>query len=241
MELVNDFVVNSPIEETWATLTNVELIAPCLPGAQLEEIEGDTFRGLVKVKVGPIVANFKGEAEFTEKDDARHRAVLNAAGRDTGNKGNASAVITAQLESLGERSTKCTVSTDLKITGKFAQFGRGAMQDISSKLLGEFVKNLESLTAGQPAADSAGAAATVTPEVVDLPHTESPIASATGPVGSNGAASSQAGIRKIASKPAAPLDLGSVAGGAVLKRILPVLGGVLVLFVLLRLRRRRRH
>jgi len=239
MELVNDFVVNSPIAETWATLTDVEKIAPCLPGAQLEEIEGDTFRGVVKVKVGPIVANFKGEAQFTEKDDVQHRAVLNAAGRDTGNKGNASAVITAQLESLGERTTKCTVSTDLKITGKFAQFGRGAMQDISSKLLGEFVANLESLTANESTAgmtDTPGAI----PVAADLPHDEPPSTAEPGPADSNGASPGPAGIRKIVSKPAAPLDLGSVAGGAILKRLLPVLGGVVALYVLLRLLRRGR-
>jgi hypothetical protein len=219
MEIVNDFVVNSPIDEAWATLTDVEKIAPCLPGAHLEGIDGDVFKGVVKVKVGPIQANFKGQAEFAEKDPVNHRAVLNAAGRDTGNKGNASAVITAQLEPIGAGSTKVTVATDLKITGKFAQFGRGAMQDISTKLLEEFVQNLETLSAAP--APAAGA--------------------------DNGAAPTDAaaGNGQVAPAPAPPprdnvLDLGQVAGPVLLKRLLPVVGVALLLVVLLGWRRRRR-
>ena len=156
MELVNEFTVKRPIDQTWATLTDVPTIAPCLPGASLESVDGDTYHGVVKIKVGPILANFKGDASFVEKDDNKHRAVLNAAGRDTGNKGNAAAVITAQLESVDASSTKVVVSTDLKITGKFAQFGRGAMQEISNKLLQEFVNNLEKLTAADAAPAPAG-------------------------------------------------------------------------------------
>jgi carbon monoxide dehydrogenase subunit G len=144
MELTNDFTVNAPIDTAWETLTDVERIAPCLPGAQLTEIEGDTYRGLVKVKVGPITAQFKGQASFVEKDTAQHRAVLKAEGRDTGGKGNASALITAQLEPLAAEVTKVTVATDLTITGKVAQFGRGALADVSEKLLKQFVTNLES-------------------------------------------------------------------------------------------------
>ena len=105
MELVNDFTVNVPVNEAWATLTDVERIAPCLPGAQLQEVEGDVYRGVVKVKVGPILAQFKGQATFVEKDDTNHRAVLKAEGRDTSGKGNASALITAQLEPEGETAT----------------------------------------------------------------------------------------------------------------------------------------
>ena len=144
MELTNDFTVNAPIDTAWDTLTDVERIAPCLPGAQLTEIEGDTYRGLVKVKVGPITAQFKGQASFVEKDTEQHRAVLKAEGRDTGGKGNASALITAQLEPIASDVTKVTVATDLTITGKVAQFGRGALADVSEKLLKQFVTNLES-------------------------------------------------------------------------------------------------
>ena len=150
MELVNDFTVNAPIDETWATLTDLEKIAPCMPGAQLTEIEGETYRGLVKVKVGPITAQFKGQAHFLERDEAAHRAALKAEGRDTGGKGNASAVITAQLVSVTDASTKVTVTSDLTITGKVAQFGRGALADVSDKLLKQFVHNLETTVLNEP-------------------------------------------------------------------------------------------
>jgi carbon monoxide dehydrogenase subunit G len=235
MELVNDFTVNSPIEETWATLTDVERIAPCLPGAQLQEIEGDTYRGVVKVKVGPIVANFKGEARFVEKDDVNHKAVLDASGRDTGNKGNAAAVITAQLEAVTPTSTKCTVATDLKITGKFAQFGRGAMQDISTKLLGEFVHNLEGLTTAAPNGESTSAPA----ESPTAPNGSARASTVETPAGDAAAAAPT--VRKIDSAAAEPLDLGHVAGGAILKRLLPLIAGLLVVVLVLRRRRRRRR
>src|SRR5829696_8217368 len=154
MELVNDFTVNVPVDEAWKTLTDVERIAPCLPGAQLQEVEGDVYRGVVKIKVGPILAQFKGQATFIEKDDANHKAVLKAEGRDTAGKGNASALITAKLDPQGEGTTKVTVSTDLTITGKVAQFGRGALADVSTKLLGQFVDCLENSVL-QPAAQAA--------------------------------------------------------------------------------------
>ena len=165
MELVNDFTVDVPVDEAWKTLTDVERIAPCLPGAQLQEIEGDVYRGVVKVKVGPILAQFKGQATFLERDETNHRAVLKAEGRDTGGKGNASALITAQLDSVDADSTKVTVTTDLTITGKVAQFGRGALADVSTKLLNQFVDQLETTvlhpqrrpTAAAPAAEAAAA------------------------------------------------------------------------------------
>ena len=97
MELTNEFRVDRPIDETWNVLTDVERIAPALPGAQLQEIEGDEYRGIVKVKVGPITAQYKGKATFVEKDDTNHKAVLRAEGRDTKGQGNASALITATL------------------------------------------------------------------------------------------------------------------------------------------------
>ena len=155
MELVNDFTVNTPIDEAWTILTDLERVAPCCPGAQLEEVEGHVYRGSVKVKVGPITAQFKGEAQFVEKDAAAHRAVLRAKGRDTGGKGNADATITAQLASVSPSITRVTVTTDLNITGKVAQFGRGALADVSTKLLGQFVDNLENTVLTQPAAAAA--------------------------------------------------------------------------------------
>lgn len=229
MELVNEFTVNVPVDEAWVTLTDVERIAPCLPGAQLQEVEGDTYRGVVKVKVGPILAQFKGQAHFVEKDDTNHKAVLKAEGRDTGGKGNASAIITAQLTSKGATSTHVSVSTDLTITGKVAQFGRGAMADVSNKLLGQFVENLETTVLTQPAPAPAApvADAPVAPATAAAPTAEAPTAP------------EQPTVRKIDQPEAAPLDLAEVAGGALLKRLLPLVG--VVGFILLLLVRRKRH
>ncbi|MBI2708556.1 MAG: SRPBCC family protein [Actinobacteria bacterium] len=163
MELTNDFEVSAPVGDAWAILTDVERIAPCLPGAQLQEVEGDEYRGIVKVKVGPITAQFKGAARFVEQDEAAHRAVLRAEGRDTGGKGNANATITAQLEPADSGGTHVTISTDLNITGRVAQFGRGALADVSTKLLRQFVDSLEAtvLRGDGAAASSAGGTAGV--------------------------------------------------------------------------------
>jgi uncharacterized protein len=225
MELVNDFSVNVPVDEAWHTLTDVERIAPCLPGAQLEEIDGDVYRGKVKVKVGPILAQFKGQATFVEKDDSAHKAVLKAEGRETGGKGNASALITAQLEPQGADATKVTVTTDLTITGKVAQFGRGALADVSAKLLGQFVENLESrVLAGDGAAAPATTAET----------------SSSGN-GASAEAPRSEGPRKVEGPEAEPVDLLDAAGAPILKRLLPLIGGVVVLLVVWRLLRRRRR
>src|SRR5262245_46696659 len=144
-QLVNEFTVNRPIDEAWAVITDVEKIAPCMPGAQLEEIEGDVYRGVVKVKLGSITPSFKGQATFIDRDDPGHRAVLKAEGRDTGGRGNAAAEITAEAESLSPTSTRCVVTTDLHITGRVAQFGRGILGDVSKKLMAQFASNLNTM------------------------------------------------------------------------------------------------
>ena len=157
MEINNAFEVKAPIDVAWATLTDLARIAPCLPGATLTSIEGDIYKGHVTVKVGPIVAKFGGQAIFQERNDSAHRAVLKGEGRDSTGKGNASAIITAQLESVDANTTRCTVNTDLTITGKIAQFGRGALADVSDKLLKQFVVNLESTVLAQELSNTAGA------------------------------------------------------------------------------------
>jgi carbon monoxide dehydrogenase subunit G len=212
MEPLNHtFSVNVPIAEAWNVLTNVERIAPCLPGAQLQEIEGETYRGAVKVKVGPIQAQFKGQASFVEKDDANYKAVLKGEGRDTGGKGNASAIITAQLTAIDASSTQVNVNTDLSITGKVAQFGRGALADVSDKLLAQFSDNLNYHIASEPTAATAPA-----------PAPAAPTDDAAQPV-----------VRKIDGPEAAPINLLETAGAPMLKRALPVLAGVAVLVLLL--------
>ena len=149
MEINNSFEVKAPIDVAWATLTDLARIAPCLPGATLTSVEGDIYKGHVTVKVGPIVAKFGGQAIFQERNDTEHRAVLKGDGRDSTGKGNASAIITAQLEAVDANTTRCTVTTDLTITGKIAQFGRGALADVSDKLLKQFVINLETTVLSQ--------------------------------------------------------------------------------------------
>jgi carbon monoxide dehydrogenase subunit G len=217
MDLNHSITVNQPIAETWKILTDLERIAPCLPGAQLQEIDGDVYKGVVKIKVGPIVAQFKGEAQFADRDDTNFRAVLKASGRDTGGKGNASATITAQLTALTPSTTECSVVTDLAITGKVAQFGRGAMTDISEKLIAQFADNLNTLIdAGVPAANTAPASAS-TPE--------------SAPADTSGELPK---VRKIEGPAAEPLNLQDVAGGAMMKRILPILAGLAALGLFLK-------
>src|SRR3954468_13858567 len=142
MELTNEFKVAVPPSDAWAVLTDVERIAPCMPGAELQEVQGEEYRGIVKVKVGPITAQYKGKATFVERDESGGKVVLRAEGRDTRGAGNANATITALLQPDGG-GTKVTVSTDLAVTGKVAQFGRGVMADVSAKLLNQFVQCLE--------------------------------------------------------------------------------------------------
>jgi uncharacterized protein len=201
MDLVHEFTVPVPVDDAWRILTDVERIAPCLPGAQLQEIEGETYRGIVKVKVGPIQAQFKGQASFVEQDHVAHRVVLKGEGRDTTGKGNASALITAELTSLNASSTNVKVLTDLSITGKVAQFGRGAMADISDKLLAQFVENLNVLIGEQQAAPAAAAPA---PATTSTDEDEAPQ------------------VRKIDAPEAEALDLLSVSSGAIVKRAIPV-------------------
>ena len=125
MELNDSFEVAHGIDAVWDVLTDVERIAPCLPGAQITGRDGDAFEGLVKVKVGPISSQYKGKASFTERDDDAHRLLMSASGRDTRGAGNASAEITVALEAVSDDATMVSVHTNLTITGKVAQFRPG--------------------------------------------------------------------------------------------------------------------
>lgn len=149
MKIENTFTVDAPIEEAWELLTNIPEIAPCLPGAKLtDEVDG-VYSGGIKVKVGPVTSEYKGSAHFVEKDDANYKAVIDGKGRDVRGAGNAQALITAQMTPEGDK-TKVDIETDLKVSGKVAQFGRGVMQDVSTKLLGKFAECLEEKI-GEPA------------------------------------------------------------------------------------------
>jgi carbon monoxide dehydrogenase subunit G len=237
-QLTNEFTVNRPIEEAWPLITDLELIAPCLPGAELQEVEGDTYRGVVKVKLGAISSQFKGEAHFVERDDAAYRAVIKGAGRDTGGRGNASAEITAQAESLSPTSTRVAVTTDLHITGKVAQFGRGIMGDVSSKLMAQFADNLNTMIDEQGLAASTASAEDSSPgdaATSGEPATsEAPTTDASEPVGT---APAPTQVRKIAGPATEPIDLMEVGGSSILKRVAPAVIAIVVLLLLLRRRR----
>lgn len=153
MELTNTFSVSQPVDRAWAVITDLERVAPCLPGAALLGIDGDDYRGAVKIKVGPLTAQYEGVARFAQRDDAAHRAVLRAEGRDVRGQGNAAATIDLKLTEQGS-GTQVTIDTDLELAGRVAQFGRGVIADVSGKLIGQFATRLEDEMAasGAPAA-----------------------------------------------------------------------------------------
>jgi len=217
--------VSTPIADTWKVLLDIEGIAPCLPGAQLQEIEGDEYRGIVKVKVGPITAQYKGTATLAEVDEPGRRIVIDASGRDTRGQGNAKASIVVTMLEEGD-GTRVEVVTDLAITGKVAQFGRGVLVDVSSKLMGQFVENLErDVLATQESAPTAPAAA------------EAPTVPAAAAASEESVAPTE--LRRIESKEAEPIDLLEMAGGSQAARLIPIAIGAVVLFLLWRLLRSR--
>jgi carbon monoxide dehydrogenase subunit G len=165
VELNNEFRVAVPAAKTWEVLTDVERVAPCLPGATLLSVDGDKFTGAVKVKVGPITVSYKGEAAFVEKDAAAQRVVLKANGKETRGNGSAVAVVTAQLKDEGD-STNVVITTDLTISGKAAQFGRGVLADVAGNLIGQFARALETDMLGGAQAAPQTASAPTQPQVV---------------------------------------------------------------------------
>ncbi|GLX99803.1 SRPBCC domain-containing protein [Actinoplanes sp. NBRC 101535] len=177
MKITNEFVVHTPIDKAWEVLTDLEGIAPCMPGAQLTGVEGEVYKGKVKVKVGPVISDFAGTAQFTAKDDAEYRAVIDAKGRDARSAGNAAAVVTAWLTAEGPDSTKVSVDTDLKISGKLAQFGSGMIKEVSGKLLTQFVANLEAKLASDTAEPVSPAPVSPAP-VSSVPVSPAPVSPA---------------------------------------------------------------
>ncbi len=207
MKIENEFWVDAPLDLVWETLTDIALIAPCMPGAKLTDVDGETYSGTVKIKVGPVTALYSGDAYFVSKDADAHRAELSAKGRDSRGSGNAQAIIVAEMVAEGS-GTKVTIDTDLKVSGKVAQFGRGVMVDVSTKLIGQFVECLEGKLhpdtedAQSEDAQSEGVGSSSTP----APSTEEPDLE--------------------------PLDLLDVAGGALLKRAAPAVAIVLLLLLI---------
>ena len=232
MEIADNFRVSTPIDATWKVLLDIERIAPCMPGAQLQEIDGNDYRGVVKVKVGPITAQYKGTATLVEADASTHTIVLDANGRDTRGQGNANAsIVVTMLEEDG--GTRVDVVTDLSITGKVAQFGRGVLDDVSAKLLKQFVANLERDVLSAQDAGVSDTEPDIDLSAVADDSTEIRLPPST----TNGFAAS--GPRNIESAEAEPIDLLEMAGGSTARRVVPIVVGALALFLVWRLLRRR--
>jgi uncharacterized protein len=235
VQLSHRFTVPVSIDETWTAFNDLERIAPCFPGASLTSFEGDEFTGTCKIKLGPISMQYGGSGRFLERDEGAHRAVIEAKGKDKRGNGTASATVKTRLIAESDTSTNVEVDTELAITGKPAQFGRGVMQDVSDKLLGQFASCLETrLGPGE------------SEEAVAEPESAGDVGSGETapeppPGGGSGAAatkppSSTSGARPTAEEPAAHLDLGATVLPILVKRYAPyALGLLIVLLVLKRL------
>jgi carbon monoxide dehydrogenase subunit G len=211
MKIANEFTVNASIEQAWHVLSDLEQVIPLMPGARLVGRDGEDFLGTVKVKVGPVTSEFAGRVQFLDRDREQHRAVISGKGKESRGSGNAAATVTTQLHDAGER-TRVTVDTDLKIVGKLAQFGSGMLQQVSEKLLGQFVDSLEAKLAAADANDPAGAS-TGKDERTSTTTTSEP----------------------------APIDLIELSGVGRLKKYGPVLLGALALLIVVLLLRRARR
>ncbi len=225
MDLTHRFHVPAPLDETWQAFNDLEGLAPCLPGASISHVEGDEFSGSVKVKLGPIALLYNGTGQYAERDDAAHRVVIKARGKDKRGNGTATATVTASFTDQGEQ-TEVEVLTDLAITGKPAQFGRGVISEVSDKLLEQFVTCISGRFA-----DKQAAAAVQEPE-------EQPVAPAAGQTVTD----REIPGRRPAPPTAAPAEFNvlSSVGPVLLKRFGPVAAAVgLVLLLVITIIRRR--
>ena len=242
MQLDYEFTVPVPVSQAWPVLMDVERIAPCMPGATVTSVDGRDVEGTVKVKVGPIVVTYRGTATFLEMDEAARRAVIEARGRETRGSGTASARVTTQLHDEGEK-TRVTVSADLSITGKPAQFGRGVMSDVGAKLLGQFADCLSRELAGPAASPATDSAAPAAPDTAPAaPAGEQAPASVLDAAGMPGSSAAVPAAQKAAgTRPTEDtIDLLGTAGIPVLKRLAPALVAAALLALLVAVLRRRR-
>jgi uncharacterized protein len=247
MELTHSFSVPASVDDTWNAFTDLEMVAGCFPGATLTSVEGETFAGTVKVKLGPIALQYSGAGNFLERDGEGYRFVIEAKGKDKRGNGTAGATVTAVLTPEGADTTNASVVTDLTITGKPAQFGRGVIQDVSDKILTQFVECLESRLVGEEAPAAEEGAPPAPAPGVPAPEGPAPV-----PEPAAGEAPSPAGPGRpqvaaappTAAGPGAPaevIDLGATVLPILLKRYWREMAiGALVLLVLWRVLRRRR-
>ncbi|GAA2020917.1 SRPBCC family protein [Nocardioides kribbensis] len=217
MDLTHRFTVPTGVEETWAHFQDIQGLAECFPGATVTSVEDSTFTGSCKVKLGPIALVYNGSGTFVEKDDTDHRFVVDAKGKDKRGNGTAGAKVKLSMQASSQTpgSTDVEVLTDLAITGKPAQFGRGVMQDVSDKLLGQFVGCLEQRLSGpsgeEVAAQSAAAAPPVDPAAASAPAGETSAPSAMGAPAAPAAPAPVSAVPRHAAPPPQDdaLDLGA--------------------------------
>jgi carbon monoxide dehydrogenase subunit G len=205
VKLDHQFTVPAPLDEVWKAVIDPERVAPCMPGATLTKVEGDSFSGTVKVKMGPISLLYKGTGEFLEKDADARKVVIKASGKDARGAGTAAATVTLTLTGSGE-STTGTVVTDLAITGKPAQFGRGLISEVGGKILDTFVECLSSKLGSSAEPEPV---VEVEPEAAPKPHLQS--------------------VKPAPESEA--IDLFDYAGSSVIKRLAPVLAGVVAVLI----------
>jgi uncharacterized protein len=218
MQLKNTFVVPVPVDQAWRVLLDVEQIAPCMPGASVDSVDGDNITGRVKVKLGPISVGYEGTITFVERDESHHRAVLSAAAREARGGGTARATIAASLEDVAGQTT-VNVVTDLAITGKPAQFGRGVLADVSEHIINQFAANLASeLQSGTISTASADTAPLPVRTSAGNGSSPSPATAATGSVAAQAPNPAQDSINVLsllktpARRLAPPLGVGLVIG-----------------------------
>jgi uncharacterized protein len=228
VKMENEFTVEAPVEQAWETLLDLERITPCLPGAALEEESGDEYKGTMTIRLGPVTQKYKGTVSFEETDEESRRAVLKADGKDARGQGTASATITSTLTEEDD-GTKVHVETDMHLTGRAAQFGRGVQKEVATKLINQFAECLEKEIMGEN-----------TREEPEQPEpTEEPEEA----VSANGSAEEDKPKRRVIQQDhdVEPLDLGEASREAVLKRVIPLAAGLGALLVVIWLVRRRRH
>jgi carbon monoxide dehydrogenase subunit G len=231
LELTHQFTVPARIDDAWAAFNDLERIAPCFPGASLTSYDGEAFDGLCKVKLGPISLQYSGTGRFVSRDEAAHTAVIEAKGKDKRGNGTAAANVTATLVSAGDDATDVTVKTDLNITGKPAQFGRGVMQDVSDKLLGQFASCLETKLGADTADDADEADDTAAAAPAEAAVEETPIAAEAAAAATQ--ATSEPRRTTPPEAPAAELDLGATVLPVLVKRYAgPVIAGIIALWIL---------
>jgi carbon monoxide dehydrogenase subunit G len=243
VRLEHKFVVPAPVEDAWAAFNDLERVVPCFPGATLTSYEGDDFTGSVKVKLGPISLQYTGNGTFVERDAAAHHAVIEAKGKDRRGNGSAVAKVTTQLSASGPASTEVVVGTDLTITGRPAQFGRGLIQEVSNKLLDEFTACLvtklktpaEPAAAAAPASPAAAAPAAPTPQASAEATTSPDRPASPADTASTSRSSGESEPETVAE---ASLNLGTAVIPVLLRRARPYIIGAIVALILRRLLRR---